>query len=56
MATARSASYNVRVNLSSAENVSDRSRFKSETEAMLAHAIALIQRVSPKIWNRVPGD
>ncbi len=52
-ATARCASYNVRVNLPSVENVADRERFRTETDQMLADAIERIQRVSPKIWKRI---
>ena len=52
MATARSASYNVKVNLSSVEDFADRKRLEAQTEAMLQHAKHLIQQVSPRIWSR----
>jgi formiminotetrahydrofolate cyclodeaminase len=52
MATARAAGYNVRVNLSSIENAAERKRLEEETDAMLSHAKALIQHVSPLIWWR----
>jgi formiminotetrahydrofolate cyclodeaminase len=49
--TARCASYNVRVNLPSVDDAADRERYQAETDKMLAHAIELIQRISPKIWK-----
>jgi formiminotetrahydrofolate cyclodeaminase len=52
MATARSAVYNVRVNLSSLTNPADVETLESETDAMLSHAKSLIQQVSQRIWSR----
>jgi glutamate formiminotransferase/formiminotetrahydrofolate cyclodeaminase len=52
MATARSAVYNVRVNLSSVSNSADRKAMEAETDAMLSHAKMQIQQVSPRIWSR----
>ena len=52
MATVRSAIYNVRVNLSSVDDISDRKRLEEETELMLSHAKVLIQHVGPSIWSR----
>jgi len=52
MATARSATYNVRVNLSSVTVPADSKTLEAETDAMLSHAKALIQQVSPRIWSR----
>ena len=52
MATARSATYNVRVNLSSVQDATERSRMTAETNEMLSHALQLIQHVIPKIWSR----
>jgi formiminotetrahydrofolate cyclodeaminase len=51
-ATARCASYNVRVNLNSVEDTHVRRDCQIEIEKILAHAIELIQRVSPKIWQK----
>jgi formiminotetrahydrofolate cyclodeaminase len=52
MATARSAVYNVRVNLSSVENAAEQKQLDDETNAMLSHAKMLIQHVGPLIWSR----
>ncbi len=52
MATIRAASYNVRVNLSSVADAAARSRYESETAELVAHGLALIQKVSPAIWSR----
>jgi glutamate formiminotransferase/formiminotetrahydrofolate cyclodeaminase len=52
MATARSAMYNVRVNLSSIENAAERKTIQTETDLMLSHAKMLIQHVGPMIWSR----
>ncbi len=52
MATARSATYNVRVNLSSVTNPADVKTLEAETDAMLSHAKVLIQHVGPRIWSR----
>jgi formiminotetrahydrofolate cyclodeaminase len=52
MATVRSASYNVRVNLSSVTDPADRKTWEAETDAMVLHAKMLIQQVSPAIWSR----
>jgi len=52
MATARSAMYNVRVNLSSIESASERNAIQTDTDQMLSHAKTLIQHVGPRIWAR----
>jgi formiminotetrahydrofolate cyclodeaminase len=52
MATVRSATYNVRVNLSSIESVPERHEIQSDTDLMLSHAKVLIQQVGPRIWSR----
>jgi formiminotetrahydrofolate cyclodeaminase len=52
MTTARSAVYNVRVNLSSLTDPADVKHLEAETDAMLSHAKILIQQVGPRIWSR----
>ena len=52
MATARSAAYNVRVNLSSITHPADSITLEAETDAMVSHAKSLIQQVAPAIWSR----
>ncbi len=52
MATARAATYNVRVNLGSVENPALRETLQAETDLMLSHAKVVIQHVGPLIWSR----
>ncbi len=52
MASVRCAIYNVRVNLKEVPDASDRTRIESTTSQLLSHAAAIIQRVSPRIWER----
>ncbi len=51
-ATVRCAGYNVRVNLPSVADAGERQRLAAETEQVWAHALAAVQRVSPRIWAR----
>ena len=51
-ATARCAGYNVRVNLPSVADAADRRRLADETDQVWSHALAAVQRVSPRIWAR----
>jgi methenyltetrahydrofolate cyclohydrolase len=53
MATARCASYNVRVNLPELKDPDERRAAEQTTSQILSHASVLIQRVSPRIWARV---
>jgi methenyltetrahydrofolate cyclohydrolase len=55
MATVRCAVYNVRVNTSSVKDAADRHQIEAEMNQILFHAGLLIQRVSPRIWQRVQG-
>jgi formiminotetrahydrofolate cyclodeaminase len=52
MAAIRCAIYNVRVNLSALDDPSDRTAVETTVGQLLSHALLLIQRVAPKIWNR----
>jgi formiminotetrahydrofolate cyclodeaminase len=52
MATARCASYNVRVNLPSLADAAERQAQESATAQSLRHAGMLIRRVSTRIWER----
>jgi formiminotetrahydrofolate cyclodeaminase len=52
MASIRCAIYNVRVNLNSLDDLSDRQSVERTVGQLLSHALLLIQRVAPKIWNR----
>ncbi len=52
MATCRSAGHNVRVNLCDVADESERMSFQNMTDAVLAHALERIQRISPRIWAR----
>jgi formiminotetrahydrofolate cyclodeaminase len=52
MATVRCAVYNVRVNLTSLTEESDRRAVEQSIGQLLANAAELIQRVSPRIWSR----
>ena len=51
-ATARCAGYNVRVNLPGVDDPGLRQRLADETDHLWAHALAAVQRVSPRIWAR----
>lgn len=53
MATVRCATYNVRVNLPSVPDPSDRTHIESSIGQLLTHGAAAIQRVAPRIWERV---
>jgi formiminotetrahydrofolate cyclodeaminase len=52
MAAIRCAIYNVRVNLSALDDPCDRTAVETTVGQLLGHALLLIQRVAPKIWNR----
>src|SRR4051812_37032091 len=52
MAAIRCAIYNVRVNLSALDDPADRTAVEMTVGQVLSHALLLIQRVAPKIWNR----
>jgi methenyltetrahydrofolate cyclohydrolase len=52
MAAIRCAIYNVRVNLSALDDPADRTAVETTVGQLLSHALLLIQRVAPKIWNR----
>jgi formiminotetrahydrofolate cyclodeaminase len=52
MATARAASYNVRVNLPEIVDVHKRASDEGSYQRQLARAGGLIQRVIPRIWER----
>lgn len=52
MATVRCAVYNVRVNLADMTDVRERGRVESEMGQTLTKAASLIQRISPRIWER----
>lgn len=51
MATARCAVYNVRVNLTEL-TPAERQNIESTTAQLLSRAASIIQRVSPRIWQR----
>ena len=51
-ATVRAGGYNVRVNLPSVTDVAERTTLAVESDQLLAHAVAAVQRVSPRIWAR----
>ena len=53
MATARCAIYNVRVNLPSVKDPAERQQAEASVGQVLSRAAALIQRVAPRIWERV---
>jgi len=53
MATTRAALYNVRVNLSGIADSKKRRRAEETGEQRLRRAVELIQRVIPRIWERV---
>ena len=52
MAAIRCAIYNVRVNLSALDDPADRTAVETTVGQILSHALLLIQRVAPRIWNR----
>src|SRR4051794_18624702 len=52
MAAIRCAIYNVRVNTTSLDDPSDRLAAETTIGQILSHALLLIQRVAPRIWNR----
>ena len=52
MATARCATYNVRVNLPDVADLAERQAIESATGQVLTHAGELIRRVGPRIWDR----
>jgi methenyltetrahydrofolate cyclohydrolase len=52
MATTRAALYNVRVNLPEIADEKERQRTETTANQLLSRALELIQRVSPRIWNR----
>lgn len=53
MATARCAIYNVRVNLRSIRDPAEAQQLESAINSILSRAASLIQRVAPRIWERV---
>lgn len=53
MATARCAIYNVRVNLPDLADPAERHQAEVAVGQVLSRAAALIQRVAPRIWERV---
>jgi methenyltetrahydrofolate cyclohydrolase len=53
MATARCAVYNVRVNLGEVADSDQRWKIQSEVDRLLSRTTMLIQRSSPRIWQRV---
>jgi formiminotetrahydrofolate cyclodeaminase len=53
MATARCAIYNVRINVRSIKDPAMVQNIESQTSTILSKAAALIQRVAPRIWERV---
>ncbi len=52
MATVRCAVYNVHVNLADVADPPERHRIESTIGHVLSRAAALIQRISPRIWER----
>jgi len=52
MAAIRCAIYNVRVNISALDDPRDRTAVETTVGQILSHALLLIQRVAPRIWNR----
>ena len=56
MAAIRCAIYNVRVNLSALDDPADRTAVETMVGQLLSHALLLIQRVAPKIWNRADNS
>jgi len=52
MASTRCALHNVRANLPDVKDPADRASIESSSRTLLAHALTLIQRASPRIWAR----
>jgi len=52
MATVRSAMYNCRVNLKDVDDPDERTSIEETMTEILSHAVALIQRVIPRIWAK----
>lgn len=52
MATVRCAIYNCRVNLTDVTDPADRVSIEGTMDRLLSHALPLIQRIIPKIWQR----
>jgi glutamate formiminotransferase/formiminotetrahydrofolate cyclodeaminase len=52
MATTRCALYNVRANLPDVKDPTDREHIEAASRALLARALTLVQRASPRIWAR----
>jgi formiminotetrahydrofolate cyclodeaminase len=53
MAAARCATYNVRVNLPDVKDPAERHAIEAAIGQSLSKAAGLIQRVAPRIWERV---
>jgi len=53
MAAVRCASYNVRINLQGVKESKDRTQIESTISQLLTHGATTIQRVAPRIWERV---
>jgi formiminotetrahydrofolate cyclodeaminase len=53
MATVRASLYNIRVNLPAITDVKQRKEIETRCEKQLARATKTIQRVIPRIWERV---
>jgi formiminotetrahydrofolate cyclodeaminase len=53
MATARCGLYNVRVNLPAVTDPAERQQIEATSGQLLSRAAALIQRVAPRIWERM---
>src|SRR4051812_20957608 len=56
MAAIRCAIYNVRVNVPSLDDPADRLAAETTIGQILSHALLLIQRVAPRIWNRASSS
>jgi formiminotetrahydrofolate cyclodeaminase len=52
MAAIRCAIYNVRVNITALDDQADQTAVETTVGQILSHALLLIQRVAPRIWNR----
>ena len=53
MATVRTAMYNCRVNLELVTDAADRRSIEATMSEILSHALALIQRIIPRIWAKL---
>ncbi|HEX4056117.1 MAG TPA: cyclodeaminase/cyclohydrolase family protein [Tepidisphaeraceae bacterium] len=53
MATTRAALYNVRVNLAEIGDAEQRGQIEATDRQLLQRAVGLIQKVQPRIWERV---